>query len=365
MTRASRTWSGGGSPRSLPEQRTRCASSSASARRRATADMAPVADKPLVDVRADFPVLGREFGGKRVAYLDSAATSQRPQQVIEAMDRYQRESYAPIHRGVYELARESTDAFEAARTRIAAFVNWDPGTSIFTKNATEAINLVAYSWGREHVGEGDEVLITEMEHHSNIVPWQLLCAERGARLRYLSVSDEGTLSLDELDEILAGGRVKLVAFAHISNVLGTLNPVEEIVRRARNAGAVTLIDGSQAMPQLPLDLAAIGSDFYAWTGHKALGPTGIGVRPGRRELLGDMRPFLGGGDMISRVGFEESTWNELPWKFEAGTSPIAEGVGLGAAIDYLTAIGMETVRAHERDLTAYALERLPEVEGVT
>src|SRR5215208_3016199 len=326
--------------------------------------MGAVADKPLVDVRTDFPVLGREFGGKRVAYLDSAATSQRPQPVIEAMDSFQRESYAPIHRGVYELARESTDRFEAARERIASFVNWDPALSIFTRNATEAINLVAYAWGRENVGPGDEVLITHMEHHSNIVPWQLLCQERGARLRYLSVTETGELSLEELDSVLNEGRVKLLAVAHVSNVLGTLNPVREIVRRARAAGAVTLVDGSQAAPQLPLDVREIDPDFYAWTGHKALGPTGIGVLHGRHELLLEMRPFLGGGDMISKVELESSTWNELPWKFEAGTSPIAEGVGLGAAVDYLSELGMENVRAHEKDLTAYALERLPEVEGI-
>jgi cysteine desulfurase / selenocysteine lyase len=322
-----------------------------------------VATNPLVDVRADFPVLGREFGGRRVAYLDSAATSQRPQQVIEAMDRYQRESYAPIHRGVYELARESTDAFEAARTRIASFVNWDRACSIFTRNATEAINLVAYAWGREHVGEGDEVLITEMEHHSNIVPWQILCSETGAKLRYLKLTDSHELSLDELDAVLAEGRVKLVAVAHVSNVLGTINPVAEIVRRARAAGAVALVDGSQAVPQMPVDLGAIDADFYAWTGHKALGPT-IGLLHGRRELLSAMRPFLGGGHMISRVEREHSTWNELPYKFEAGTSAATEAVGLGAAVEYLHAIGMERVRAHERDLTAYALERLPEVEGI-
>ena len=314
-----------------------------------------------VNVRSDFPVLDREG----LTYLDSAATSQKPRQVIEAIDSYYRNSNANIHRGVYSLAREATELFEGARERIAAFARWDTTSTIFTKNATEAINLVAYAWGRDHVGQGDEVLITHMEHHSNIVPWQLLCAERGAKLRYLPVSDEGTLSLDELDRALLSERVKLVAFAHISNVLGTLNPVEEMVRRARAAGAATLVDGSQAAPQLPLDVTGIDADFYAWTGHKALGPTGIGVLHGRRELLEDMRPFLGGGDMISRVGFEESTWNELPWKFEAGTSPIAEAVGLGAAVDYLSSIGMENVRAHERDLTAYALERLPEIEGIT
>ncbi len=326
--------------------------------------MGATAETPLVDVRADFPVLTREFEGRRVAYLDSAATSQRPRQVIDAMDRFQSQSYAPIHRGVYELARESTEAFESARTQIAGFVGWEPATSIFTRNATEAINLVAYAWGRDHVGKGDEVLITEMEHHSNIVPWQILCQETGARLRYLTVTEGAELSLDELDSVLAEGRVKLAAVAHVSNVLGTINPVAEIVRRARAAGAVTLIDGSQAVPQLPLDLSEIDADFYAWTGHKALGPT-IGLLHGRRELLESMRPFLGGGHMISRVERDSSTWNELPYKFEAGTSAATEAVGLGAAVQYLAAIGMESVRAHERDLTAYALERLAEVEGIT
>jgi cysteine desulfurase/selenocysteine lyase len=322
-----------------------------------------VASTPLVDVRTDFPVLSREFRGKRVAYLDSAATAQRPEQVVAAMDRFQRESYAPIHRGVYELARESTEAFENARERIAAFVGWDADTSIFTRNATEAINLVAYAWGRSNVGAGDEVLITEMEHHSNIVPWQMLCEDTGAKLRYLTLTEHAELSLDELDSILAEGRVKAVAVAHVSNVLGTINPVAEIVRRARAAGAVTVVDGAQAVPQLPLDLREIDADFYTWTGHKALGPT-IGLLHGRRELLKEMRPFLGGGHMISRVEREHSTWNDLPHKFEAGTSAATEAVGLGAAVDYLDAIGMERVRAHERDLTAYALERLPEVEGI-
>jgi cysteine desulfurase / selenocysteine lyase len=325
--------------------------------------MGAVATHPLVDIRADFPVLQRTFGGKRLVYLDSGASAQKPRQVIEAMERFYSTSYGTVHRGVYELGREATELFEGARERIAAFVGWDPACSIYTRNATEAINLVAYAWGRGNVGEGDEVLITEMEHHSNIVPWQLLCEETGARLRYLSVSDSGELSLDELDAVLAEGRVKLVAFAHVSNVLGTLNPVSEMVRRARAAGAVTVVDGAQAVPQLPVDLAAIDADFYAWTGHKALGPT-VGMLHGRRELLKEMRPFLGGGHMISRVEREHSTWNELPWKFEAGTSAIAEAIGLGAAVDYLAEIGMESVRAHERDLTQYGLERLSEVEGI-
>jgi cysteine desulfurase/selenocysteine lyase len=325
--------------------------------------MGAVATHPLVDIRADFPVLQRRFGGKRLVYLDSGASAQKPRQVIEAMERFYSTSYGTVHRGVYELGREATELFEGARERIAAFVGWDPACSIYTRNATEAINLVAYAWGRGNVGEGDEVLITEMEHHSNIVPWQLLCEETGARLRYLSVSDSGELSLDELDAVLAEGRVKLVAFAHVSNVLGTLNPVSEMVRRARAAGAVTVIDGAQAVPQLPVELAAIDADFYAWTGHKALGPT-VGMLHGRRELLKEMRPFLGGGHMISRVEREHSTWNELPWKFEAGTSAIAEAIGLGAAVDYLAEIGMESVRAHERDLTQYGLERLSEVEGI-
>jgi len=284
--------------------------------------------------------------------------------VIEAVDSYYRHSNANVHRGVYGLAQEATDLFEGARERIAAFAGGETDTTIFTRNATEAINLVAYAWGRSAVGPDDAVLITHMEHHSNIVPWQILCQERGARLRYLSVTEDGRLSLDELDAALSDGRVKLVAVAHVSNVLGTINPVAEIVARARAAGAATLVDGSQAVPQMPVDVGAIDADFYVWTGHKALGPTGIGVLHGRRALLESMPPFLGGGDMIASVGFESSTWNDLPWKFEAGTSPIAEAVGLGAAIDYLSAIGMDAVRAHERELTAYALDRLEEVEGV-
>jgi cysteine desulfurase/selenocysteine lyase len=323
-----------------------------------------VATPVLPDVRADFPLLGREDRGRSICYLDSASTSQKPVAVIEAIGDYYRGSNANVHRGAYRLAEEATDLYEGARERVARFCGWDAGTTIFTKNVTEAINLVAYAWGRSNVGPGDEVLITEMEHHSNIVPWQLLCQERGARLRYLAVSDGGELSLDELDSVLAEGNVKLVAVAHISNVLGTINPVAEVVARARAAGAVSLVDGAQAVPQLPLDLAEIGADFYCWTGHKALGPTGIGVLHARRELLEAMPPFMGGGSMIGRVELESSTWAELPWKFEGGTPPIAEGVGLGAAIDYLGALGMDAVRAHEQSLTAYALERLEEVPGL-
>ena len=318
-----------------------------------------------IDVRTDFPVLERTGrDGRPIAYLDSAATSQKPASVIDAIDSYYRRSNANIHRGVYQLAEEATELYEGARRRVAELVGGESDTTIFTSNATAAINLVALSWGREHVGPGDEVLITQMEHHSNIVPWQLLCEERGARLRYLSVTEEGTLSLDELDSVLAEGRVKLVAVAHVSNVLGTLNPVADIVARARAAGAATLVDGSQAVPQLPVSVAEVGADFYAWTGHKALGPTGIGVLHGRRGLLESMRPAMGGGGMIGHVGFDRSTWAELPAKFEAGTPPIAEAAGLGAAIDYLAALGMDRVRAHERELTAYALERMPEVPGI-
>ena len=297
-------------------------------------------------------------------YLDSSATSQKPQVVIDAQAAHLREHNANVHRGVYELAQQADAAFEGARRRVAAFTRAIPETTIFTKNATEAINLVAYAWGRANVGPGDAVLVTQMEHHANLVPWQVLCRERGAELRYLEVDGHGELSLEALDDELARGDVRMVAFAHVSNVLGTINPVAEITRRAREAGAVTLVDGAQAVPQMPVDVHALGPDFYVWTGHKALGPTGIGVLHGRRELLEQMPPFLTGGDMISSVDFQEATWNELPWKFEAGTPPIAEAVGLGAAVEYLDGLGMERVREHERELTGLLLEGLAQVPGV-
>jgi cysteine desulfurase/selenocysteine lyase len=318
-------------------------------------------------VRSDFPILSRTFGGqggRALVYLDSAASSQKPEVVIDAQAEHLRGHNANVHRGVYALAQEADAAYDAARRRVAAFVGAEPQTTIFTKNATEAINLVAYSWGRTHVNAGDAVLVTQMEHHANLVPWQVLCHERGARLRYLEVDEHGELSLAQLDEELARGDVRLLAFAHVSNVLGTLNPVAEMAARARAAGAVTLVDGAQAVPHMPVDVAALGADFYAWTGHKALGPTGIGVLHGDRELLERMPPFLTGGDMIASVDFQSATWNELPYKFEAGTPPIAEAVGLGAAVDYLEGLGMERVRAHERALTEYMLARLAEVPGL-
>ena len=284
--------------------------------------------------------------------------------MLAALDDFYRHHNANIHRGVYPLAQEADALFEGARARIAAFLHWPAANTIFTRNVTEAINLVAYSWARSVLRAGDAVLISEMEHHSNIVPWQLATAATGASLRYLEVGDDGTLSLEQLDAELARGDVALVAVAHVSNVLGTINPVAEIVRRAHAAGARALIDGAQAVPQMPVDVAAIDADFYAWTGHKALGPTGVGVLHARVELLEEMPPFLAGGDMIATVEAQHSTWNELPWKFEAGTSMIAQAVGLGAAIDYLGALGMDAVRAHEHALTAYALERLHAVDGV-
>jgi len=303
-------------------------------------------------------------GGRPLIYLDSAATAQKPAVVIDAMSYHLRNHNANVHRGVYALAREADAAYSEARARVAAFVGAEPRTTIFTKNATEAINLVAYAWGRANVSAGDAVLITQMEHHANIVPWQVLCRERGAQLRYLEVDERGQLSLEQLDAELARGDVRLVAFAHVSNVLGTINPVAEMAARARAAGAVSLIDGAQAVPHMRVDVAEIGADFYAWTGHKAIGPTGIGVLHGREELLDGMEPFLTGGDMIASVDFQSATWNELPHKFEAGTPPIAEAVGLGAAVSYLEGLGMERVRTHERELTAYMLERLAQVPGL-
>jgi cysteine desulfurase/selenocysteine lyase len=330
----------------------------------ATAAQSPALPRPLDRIRADFPILERQINGKPLVYLDSGATSQKPLAVLEAMDRYYRRSNANVHRSMHELAEEAEVLYEGGRTAIASFVGAEPAETIFVRNATEAINLVRYTWARENVARGDVVLVTEMEHHSNLVPWQLLCEEKDATIDYLSVNGDGALDLGELDEKLAGGRVRLVAFTHVSNVLGTINPVAEITRRARAAGATTVVDGAQGVPQLPVDVAELGADFYALTGHKMLGPTGIGVLYGRRELLDAMPPFLAGGSMIRQVKRERSTWADVPQKFEAGTPAIAEAAGLGAAVEYLEGLGMEAVRAHERELTGYALGRLSEVSGL-
>jgi cysteine desulfurase/selenocysteine lyase len=318
-----------------------------------------------LDVRSDFPILSREINGKRLVCLDSSSTSQKPESVLRALDDFYRSHNANIHRGVYPLAVEADALFEGARERIAAFCSTPTHTTVFTSNVTAAINLVAYSWARTNLRPGDAVLITEMEHHSNIVPWQLATEATGAQLRYLDVGTDAKLSLDQLDTELSRGDVRLVAVTHVSNVLGTINPVSEIVARAHTAGALVLIDGAQAVPQMPVDVSAIGADFYAWTAHKALGPTAVGVLHADAALLEAMPPFLSGGDMIASVGRERSTWKELPSKFEAGTSMIAEVVGLGAAVDYLDALGMARVREHERGLTSYALERLGELSGVS
>lgn len=314
--------------------------------------------------RADFPILNREVGGKPLAYLDNAASTQKPEAVIEALSDFYRNHYANIHRGVHTLSEEATVAYEAARDKVAAFIHApDRRGVIFTRNATEAINLVAYSWGRAQIDAGDRIVVTLMEHHSNLVPWQQLAGETGAELAYVSVTDEGRLDLGSLERHL-DRPAKLVAFAHVSNVLGTVNPVEEIVARAHAAGAHVLVDGAQSVPHLPVNVEELDSDFFAFSGHKMCGPTGIGVLYARPELLDEMPPFLTGGGMIELVEQAESTWADLPGKFEAGTPPIAEAVGLGAGIDYLSEIGMERIWAHERDLGAYAWERLNDISGV-
>src|ERR1700729_652206 len=318
----------------------------------------------IPDVVDQFPVLRREFGGRPVVYLDSSATSQTPRSVIDAMTRYYMESRASIHRGVYPLAGQATDLYEGARGRTAEWLPSAPEETIFTANATAAINLVAYTWGRQNIGRGDLVVLTEMEHHSNIVPWQLVCQQREAELAYVPVLDDGQLDLEAFDRLLERGP-KLVAFVHVSNVLGTINQAQAIVARAHDAGAVTVVDGSQAVPQIPVDLRTIDADFYAWTGHKAYGPTGIGVLHGRRELLEEMPPFIGGGHMIKTVGPTESTWTDLPWKFEAGTSQIAEAIGLGAAVDWIAALGIGRIREPALGLVSDALAQLGEIPGLT
>lgn len=315
--------------------------------------------------REDFPILSRQIKpGVPLVYLDSAATSQKPQAVIEAMNAYYQQMNANIHRGVHTLAEEATAGYEAAREKIARFINASgPDEIIYTRNTTEAINLVAYSWGRRFLNPGDVVILTEMEHHSNLVPWQILAAEKSIRLEFISVGDDFRLDPDSFNRLLSL-KPKLVAFTHMSNVLGTINPAKEMVRLAHQAGALVLIDGAQSVPHFPVDVQDLDVDFMAFSAHKMCGPTGIGALYGRRSLLEEMPAFLGGGDMIRSVQLRSFQPNDLPHKFEAGTPAIAEAIGFGAAIDYLESVGMGQIESHEKQVTSYGLERLSEIPGL-
>ncbi|MCB0114247.1 MAG: cysteine desulfurase [Caldilineaceae bacterium] len=314
-------------------------------------------------LRHDFPILERMVHGVPLVYLDNAATTQKPLAVIETLDRYYRDYNSNIHRGVHTLSEEATDAYESARRRIAHFVNASDKEIVFTRNATEAINLVAYTWGRANLRPGDEVLITEMEHHANIVPWQILQEQLGFTLRYVPITESGTLDLTDLDTLLTE-KTKLFSFVHVSNVLGTINPVDKLIAAARAAGAHVLIDASQSVPHMPIDVKALDADFLVFSGHKMCGPTGIGVLYGKRDVLEAMPPFMGGGDMIREVKMSGSRWNTVPYKFEAGTPAIAEGIGLGAAVDYLSDVGLDWIWQHEHALAAYAYEQMTQIEGV-
>ncbi|HZT97876.1 MAG TPA: cysteine desulfurase [Chloroflexota bacterium] len=328
-------------------------------------ERAAASDIDAKRLRSDFPIFRRHIHGHRLVYLDSAATSQKPETVLAAIDRYYRESNANVHRGVYLLAEDATELFESARSSVARFIGAPESAEvIFTRNASEAINLVAYAWGRHNISGGDVIVTTPLEHHSNFVPWQILASQVGADLALVELHPDGTLDLDSLDALLARGRVKLVTVAWVSNVLGTINPVQVIARRAHDAGALVLFDAAQAAPHLPLDVSATEADFVAITGHKMLGPMGIGVLWARRKLLEEMPPFLAGGEMIRRVTEQGSTWNELPWKFEAGTPNVEGAIGLQAAVEYLEALGMDAIRAHERRLVGLALERLQQIDGL-
>ena len=316
-------------------------------------------------IRADFPILTTEvYPGVPLVYLDSAASSQKPLVVLEAMDDYYRHTHANVHRGVHRLSELATTAYEGARVQVAEFIHAPaPEEVIFVGNATEGFNLVAYSWGRANLRPGDEILLTEMEHHANLVPWQILAAERGITLRYLPFRDDGTLALERLDEFLTE-RTRLFSFTAVSNVFGTINPVRQLVDAAHAVGALAMVDAAQSVPHMPTDVVGLDCDFLAFSSHKMCGPTGIGVLYGRRELLAAMPPFLGGGDMIRRVTFDGFIPNELPWKFEAGTPRIAEAIGLGAAVTYLSGLGLEAIHQHEQSITAYALEALSEIPGL-
>ncbi|RLT42691.1 MAG: cysteine desulfurase [Chloroflexi bacterium] len=316
-------------------------------------------------IRRDFPILKRDIGGVPLVYLDNAATSQKPVQVIAELTRFYRDHNANIHRGVHTLSVEATELYEGARAKVAAFIGaTDQREIVFTRNTTESINLVAHAWGRKFLQPGDEVVVSEIEHHSNIVPWQMLRDERGITLRYIPMLPDGTLDLDEARRII-GPKTKLLSITAMSNALGTIVPLEVLIPQAKAQGAMVLVDGAQSVPHLPVDVQKLGADFLAFSGHKMLGPTGIGVLWGRLPLLDAMDPFMGGGDMILDVNMERSTWADVPAKFEAGTPNIADAVGFGAAIDYLSALGMDEVRRHEIEITDYALRRLADVPGVS
>jgi cysteine desulfurase / selenocysteine lyase len=316
-------------------------------------------------LRADFPIFEHPIHGHPLAYLDSAASSQKPRQMLDAMREFYETSYANIHRGVYDLGERSTEAYEGAREKVRAFVNATSEREIvFTRNVTAALNLVAYAWGLDNLGPGDVVVVTEMEHHSNFVPWQYIAGRTGADFAAIPVDDNGELRLEELDSLAARGQIKVLACTYVSNSLGTINPVDRLAAWAHEQGAICVVDAAQAAPHRPVDVQAIGADFVGLTGHKMCGPTGIGVLWGRRELLERMAPFELGGHMIRRVTLERTTWNELPAKFEAGTAPIAEAVGLGAAIDYIGEVGLDAIERHERELVEHALGCLAELPGV-
>jgi cysteine desulfurase/selenocysteine lyase len=330
----------------------------------ATAHLTPTDPGLSIDrVRSEFPILARRVHEQPIAYLDNGATAQKPEAVLEALDRFWREHNANVHRGVHTLSEEATALYERARTTIARHLGTDSREVVFTRNVTGALNLVAHAWGRANVGAGDRIVLTEMEHHSNVVPWYLLARDVGAELDWVPVDGEGRLDLEALASALRRGP-KLVAVAHVSNVLGTINPIAEITRMAHDAGAVVVVDGAQAAPKLELDLAELGADFYGFTGHKLYGPTGVGVLHGRRELLEAMGPYEGGGSMIRKVTKERITWASVPARFEAGTPPIGEAIGLAAAVEWLDRIGLEAAHAHEANLGAHALERLAEVPGL-
>jgi cysteine desulfurase / selenocysteine lyase len=329
-----------------------------------TATTAPSLPRSIEEIRGEFPILAREVHGKPLAYLDNGATAQKPLAVIEALDRYWREHNANVHRGVHTLSEEATSLYEEARQTIASHLGADRREVVFVRNATEALNLVAYSWARANLAPRDRIVVTEMEHHSNVVPWYQVAREKGADLDWASIDDEGRLDMEALASLLERGP-KLVCVAHVSNVLGTINPIPEIARMAHDAGALLVVDGAQAGPKLELDMAELGADFYALTAHKLYGPTGVGALFGRRELLEEMPPFIGGGSMIRKVSKELITWADLPAKFEGGTPAIAEAIGFGAAVGWVDELGLSAIHVAEAELTAYTLERIAEVPGLT